>query len=74
MSLSDDGQHWAAITGDPATQTLWLTVDAERVRVLSPDDAFSAAPLQPWLTRELRDVLANTRAATSSGKAEVGAR
>ncbi len=59
LVISDRGDHWAAISGDPDERALWITVDGVRVRKVEPDDVFGDAnpQLQVWLERELRDAV-----------------
>ncbi len=56
LVVSDDGSHWAAITGESTTQALWLTIDGARRRQLVSAEVFGAGNQQfgAWMTRELR--------------------
>lgn len=56
LVISDDGAHWAAITGLEADQSLWVTVDGKPTRRLIAAEVFgnTAVSFGPWLARELR--------------------
>jgi hypothetical protein len=56
LVLSDDGLHWAALTGVAATQALSLTIDGAPRRRVVASEVFGdpSAHFSPWLERELR--------------------
>ncbi|GEM_PF-2752564 len=56
LVISDDGSHWAAITGLDADQSLWITIDGKRTRRLVAAEVFgnTTVSFEPWLERELR--------------------
>jgi hypothetical protein len=54
LVLSDDGEHWAVIAGDPAIQRLWISIDGQRELPASSEDVFGdSRTLRPWLDRLL---------------------
>ena len=59
LVISDDGAHWAAITGESATRALWITIDGSHIRRLVASEVFGdeTSRFGPWLERELHDAL-----------------
>lgn len=57
LVVSARGDHWAVIAGDPAERALWIAIDGAKLRPVAAEDVFgeSAAALQAWLHRELKE-------------------
>ena len=53
-SLTVDGPHWAAITGDLEQRKLWLTIDGKPARELTVADVTRDSHYGPWMARELQ--------------------
>jgi hypothetical protein len=53
-SLTVDGPHWAAITGDLEKRKLWLTIDGKPARELTVADVTRDSHYGPWMARELQ--------------------